>query len=182
MKDEDILTLLKKENYTKASEKLYAYFPVVRKQILANSGSRQDAEDIYQEALIVFFRKVQNPEFILTSSINTYLYSICRYLWSDVLKKRKIKTKVHTDTNEIAGNDTIWEEQEEKIKLAEQAVNRLGQRCKQLLQLFYYGKVDLKTIAQKMGFANEKVAKNQKYRCLENARTYLQTLKNNSHE
>lgn len=177
MKDDDILALLKKENYTKASEKLYAYFPVVRKQILANNGSQQDAEDIYQEALIVFFRQLQNPEFKLTSSINTYLYSVCRFLWKDVLKKRKVTLTDYAEISEIEESHANWMNQEEAAKRAEQAINMLGQRCKELLQMFYFFKSDLKTIAQKMGFSNAKVAKNQKYRCLEMARQYLQTLK-----
>lgn len=55
---------------------------------------------------------------------------------------------------------------------------KLGQKCKELLELFYFKKLSMKDISKKLGFASEKVAKNQKYRCIEKAK---ENLKNLSH-
>lgn len=202
MKDTQIIELLKSSNYTKAGEKLYGYFPVVQKLVLKNSGSKQDAEDIYQEALIILVRKVQTPGFVLTSSLNTYVYGICRFLWKDRLKQRNRTFTADTQQNieNIPENEfTEWQEEESEIQLAEQAVRLLGEKCRQLLQLFYFKKMSLKEIARKMKFS-DKVAstgsatgastlrqaqgsatyatiKNQKYRCLEKAKQNLINLK-----
>ncbi len=183
MNDQQIIEFFKAGNYSKASEKLYAYFPVIKKLVLKNSGSKQDAEDIYQEALIILINKTQNPEFKLTSSLNTYLYSICRLLWNDELKKKNKKIAV-----EIKGNESFLEEEvkptkdEHDQKLAEKAFDLLGEKCKDLLRLFYFKQMNLKDIAVKLRFATEKVAKNQKYRCMEKAKENLKTLKALTHE
>ncbi|HKC68018.1 MAG TPA: sigma-70 family RNA polymerase sigma factor [Bacteroidia bacterium] len=178
MKDEPIIELLRNHQYQKASEKLYTYFPVVKKLILKNNGSKQDAEDIYQEALVILIRKTQDTNFTLTSSLNTYLYSVCRYLWNDELKK---KNKTVNDAKNLPylSNEDFKEHihEETAYKQAEKAFNQLGDKCKQLLKLFYFDKISMKEIAAKVGFSTEKVAKNQKYRCIEKAKENLKTLK-----
>ena len=182
MKDEDIIELLKNNNYKKSAEKLYSYFPVVKKHILKNNGAKQDAEDVFQEALVILIRKVQSEQFKLTSSLNTYLYSICRYLWNDELKKKNRRADLNVDGNlDTLKNEDVSElvKEESDLKMAEKAFNGLGDKCKDLLQLFYFAKLSMKEIAEKLDFSSEKVAKNQKYRCIEKAKENLNTLKNN---
>ncbi|WP_315821201.1 hypothetical protein [Paraflavitalea speifideaquila] len=53
----------------------------------------------------------------------------------------------------------------------------LGERCRELLLLFYNGGLKLKDIAARMGYSSENTAKNQKYKCLEAARNKLKELK-----
>lgn len=185
MKDSQIIELLQRNNYAKVSEKLYGYFPVIKRFILKNSGSREDAEDIYQEALIILIRKVNTPEFILTSSLNTYLYSICRFLWSERLKKQSKHIEVDIEKNQHASIahelDTLYKTESEH-KLAEKAFQQLGEKCKHLLLLFYFKKMSMRDIALKLNFRSEKVAKNQKYRCIDKAKENLQTLITSSHD
>ena len=73
------------------------------------------------------------------------------------------------DSSEIETYSSLIEE-ESKFKTAEKALLEVGEKCRDLLRLFYFEKLDFKKIAEKIGLANERVAKNQKYRCLEKAR------------
>jgi RNA polymerase sigma factor (sigma-70 family) len=182
MKDQQIIKFLKAGNYSKVSQKLYAYFPVIKKLVLKNSGSKQDAEDVYQEALIILMNKMQNPEFKLTSSLNTYLYSVCRFLWNDELKKKNKAITIDIKGNETFLEDAAPTRDDRDQKLAEKAFDLVGEKCKELLRLFYFHQMSLKDIALKLRFSTEKVAKNQKYRCLEKAKENLRTLQNASHE
>jgi len=153
--------------------------------VLKNSGSREDAEDIYQEALIILIRKVQSADFVLTSSLNTYLYSICRFLWSERLRKKNKNIEVELEKVEPALSENELEllsKKETENTLAEKAFQQLGEKCKQLLLLFYFKKQAMKDIALKLKFSSEKVAKNQKYRCIEKAKENLQLLKSSGHE
>ncbi len=145
---------------------------------MKKGGSKEDAKDIFQEALIIFYRKAQDAKFNLTSSIGTYLYSVCRFLWKDELKKRNKNQTV--DLGDVSSDmqnelrETL--QKETRSKLAEQALSSIGERCLELLQRFYYKSLSMREIASEMGFSSENVAKNQKYKCLERARTKLKEL------
>jgi len=184
MNDDRILELLTAEQYVKASEKLYAYFPVIKKLVLKNSGTGQDAEDLYQEALLILVTKVRAGNFVLTSSLNTYLYSVCRFLWNDRLKKKNKSSVVDIDTVQVAAEQEaeVFIRSEGDTKLAEKAFQLLGEKCRQLLLLFYLQKLSMKEIAVTLRFGSEKTAKNQKYRCLDKAKEHLRTLIATSHE
>ena len=180
MTDQEIIELLRNNRNDKAFFALYKHFPLVRKMIISKGGKSEDAEDIYQEALIVLCRKVTQPKFKLTAQLSTYLYSVCRFMWNDELKKRgKQNLVVFDDSIDKAEEDSLNEilEEESQNKIAEKIINELGDRCKELLLLFYSGTMKLKDIALKMGYSSENTAKNQKYKCLENAKNKLQELK-----
>jgi len=49
--------------------------------VLNNNGTKDDAKDLFQEALIVLIQKLKIPEFELTANIKTYMYAIVRNLW-----------------------------------------------------------------------------------------------------
>ncbi len=48
-------------------------------------------------------------------------------------------------------------------------MEKIQDRCKQLLRLFYFENERMAEIAKKMGFSSEKSAKTQKYKCMEKA-------------
>lgn len=52
----------------------------------------------------------------------------------------------------------------------EKALTQIGKKCQELLELFYgFGK-SMAEIAKKLDFRNEKVAKAQKYKCIQKAK------------
>ncbi len=175
MKDEQILEWVRTGRQQKAFTKLYKHFTAIRKMIRENGGNKEDAEDIFQEALIIFSRKCEDPSFVLTSAVGTYLYGVSRFLWSDEMKKRSRQSEVGADIRRHDGWDegAEWEnvvEQEQKFKKAESVLSKIGEKCLQLLKLFYLENKSMKEIASKMEMNSEKIAKNQKYKCLERAR------------
>jgi RNA polymerase sigma factor (sigma-70 family) len=180
MSDQEIIELLKNGKQDKPFRALYKHFPSMKKLILSKGGKLEDAEDIYQEALIILFGKVNEADFKLTSQLHTYLYSICRILWKDELKKRNQLqfADVETKLNK-AEEDNLEEllENENKAKLAEKVIMELGEKCKELLLLFYAQALSMKKIATKMGYNSENTVKNQKYKCLEAAKKKLKKLK-----
>lgn len=180
MHDQKIIELIRTDNNDKALAALYKHFPMMRKMILSKGGNTEDAEDIFQEALIIFCRKAKEPGFELTAQLSTYLFSICRFLWKDELKRRKPLTSFDFETGFKQAEEKEIEElleRETRAKLAEKVLNELGERCRELLLLFYKGGFKLKDIASKMGYNSESTAKNQKYKCLEGAKNKLKELK-----
>ena len=73
-------------------------------------------------------------------------------------------------------------EEGKDFDLATAAFNLLGEKCRQLLILFYFKKKTFREIASALSFSDEKTAKNQKYRCIQKAKENYLTLTNRSHE
>ena len=180
MEDQKIIELIRLQKNDRALVALYKNFPAVKKMILSKGGHASDAEDIFQEGLIILCTKVKDPGFVLTAQLSTYLFSVCRFLWKDELKKRKDHQVLDFDTGLNAAEEQALKdhtEEDAQIKLAEKVINELGQRCREVLVLFYSGQLKLKAIAAKMGYNSENTAKNQKYKCLEAAKNKLKEMK-----
>jgi len=183
MTDNEIVEHIKNNKNDKILVTLYKNLPMIRKMILSNGGKVEDAEDIFQEALVVLCMNVKKPDFKLTSRLSTYLYSICRFMWKDELKKKNKMNFSYVDTIKDTIDENAIEEEiekEEQNKVAENVINSLGYRCKELLELFYTGQMKLKDIAIKMGYSSEATAKNQKYKCIEAAKKNLKEAQVNS--
>jgi RNA polymerase sigma factor (sigma-70 family) len=175
MTDNELIELITQKNIGKATKSLYKYFPVVKKYVLANNGTKEDAEDVFQDALIILFTKVGEGSFVLTSSLNTFLFSICRLKWFDKLRLLKKDVIVSNELNDSEYEKYIGED--DKVKLMQLAFEKLGSRCKELLYRFYYAKESMVKIAKEMKFSSDKLAKNQKYRCLEKTRELIKNAK-----
>ncbi len=173
MSNQKILEFFKNGQREKAFAQLYQLYPKIEKLILSKGGGKQDASDVFQEALIVLYRKLQSSDFVLTASFYTYLYSVSRYIWSDAQKQNSKIPKNQLDDFEEAIVKNVHEEK--KYRFAERAFYELGERCQQLLLMFYQKKMSFKAIANVMQFKSEKIAKNQKYKCLQKAKDIFQS-------
>jgi RNA polymerase sigma factor (sigma-70 family) len=179
MTDQRIIELIRAGKNDKALNALYQQFPMIRKLIRSKGGTRSDAEDVFQEALIVLLKKAASPDFQLTAKLSTYLYSVSRFLWNDQLKRRRPQVPVDESPAFDAAETTGLEEairEEARIRVAEQIIHNLKERCRELLLLFYHDKLSLLAIAERMGYGSENAAKTQKYKCLEAARNQFKSL------
>ena len=139
------------------------------KYVLTNQGNKQDAEDIFQEALAFFCEKVVSDNFKPSSTVNTYLYGVAKNLWRNQLRKKRPDL---TGEN-IEIEDEIIEQDYDLLKEAEKAISTLGKKCIELLQLFYFQSLKMDEIAKTLGFSSGKSARNQKYKCLAKAKANL---------
>ena len=146
------------------------YFDVIRILVVNNSGGISDAEDIFQETLIVFYRNVQKEKFKGNSSIKTYLYSIARNLWFNKIKSSKKGRKF--DIEEISDEDHPVElidlsDSDDRLKrLALSLLQAMKPGCKNILTDFYYNKLSIETIQKKYSYGSSQVVRTKKYRCL----------------
>lgn len=144
-------------------------FGMIQSFIIQNNGSYDDARDIFQEAMMVLYEKSKDENFILTSQIKTYVYSICRRLW---LKRLQHNQKFVGPVDSLQETIPVEEEIEQKQKLDDNfeimdvAMKSLGEPCKSLLEAYYINKKHMTEIADEFGYTNADNAKNQKYKCL----------------
>src|SRR5688500_11618467 len=93
--DEEIISSLSTPPLSKRGiEYLYKmHFESLSQYVMANNGSWQDAQDIFQEVIVSFIQLVQQNKFRGEASIKTFLYSMNRNIWLNELKKRGRSTE-----------------------------------------------------------------------------------------
>lgn len=169
--DQEIVEAIRSERNLDATIRhLYqAHFDAFANYIRSNSGKDEDAEDFFQEALVVFIKSIKKDKFRGDSSIKTFLYAILRNLWLNELKRR----------NKASVRETTYYEQGEKEEEAAYGVTyekettqqilaffeQLGENCKKILVMWYYQNMSMKDIALAMHYDSEQVARNTKYKC-----------------
>ncbi|HLY69623.1 MAG TPA: sigma-70 family RNA polymerase sigma factor [Puia sp.] len=157
-------------NNRQAIETIYKEnYAMVQNLILNNSGSSDDAKDVFQEAMIVLYEKVRSGSFELNCQIKTYVYSVCRRLWLKRLNQmQKITPEVQSLEELVAIEEEmeLHEQRNNDFVLMEKAMLHLGEPCKSLLEAYYLQKKSMVEIANNFGYTNADNAKNQKYKCL----------------
>jgi RNA polymerase sigma factor (sigma-70 family) len=153
--DKDVLQYLYKE-----------VFSQIRWLVIHNHGSEQDAKDIFQESMIVLYRKIRTGTFCLNCTLSTYIYSICRLLW---LKELQRKGRYQSAETEEAlclseGEDSSHGLEESKKELFLKHFNELSKDCKKILNLYLSG-VSVSEITKSMGFTSDQYTMERKYRC-----------------
>lgn len=178
--DPEILQNLQSNRSNQQDEGLRAlyqlHYGMIEQLVLRNNGEREDAADIFQDGLVALFHKSRQPDFVLTASLKTLLYAICRNLWLMKLRKRKRETPltdVHQETVSLDAGILDILEDNDRNQLVAEGLQYLGGDCQKVLQLYYFERSRMKEIADTMGYAGEQVAKNKKSRCLRKLREWV---------
>lgn len=143
-------------------------FPLVLKMVVQNSGTFEHAKDLFQDSMVIIWEKVVRRELNLYCPLETYLFSICRILWLEHLRKRKreLSGTGNALSNVRPYTSFFQEEPPDNFEKVKEAVESLGEPCTKLLNLFYYKKMTWEEIALELGYASAASARNQKYKCL----------------
>lgn len=145
----------------KALEIIYKkYYRMMTKLVVTNSGTEDEARDVYQDALVVFWQKARSANFVLTSKMSTYIYSICQNLWRKELDRKKRLSNEEKDAVEVTDMD-----KPEREKIIAKCLDQLGETCRKVLMYYYFDEMSMQEIADKLGFANTDTAKTKKYKC-----------------
>lgn len=162
------LSLGMQQNQTQMFELLYKkYFNMIKYFVLKNSGTDDDASDLFQESMVVVYEKLRDPGFNLSCAIQTYIYSIARNLWLKKLRSRQItgNIKDYEDYIELeVAEDDPTERQQHILK---KCLDKLGELCKDILVGFYYQNMKMEEIAVKYNYTSADHAKSQKYKCMQ---------------
>lgn len=156
----------------KALEFIYKkYYRMMTKLVITNSGTEEEARDIYQDALVVFWQKATSGNLVMTSKISTYIYSICQNLWRKELDRKKRLSNEEKDVSVEQDTETA-----ERNKIVAQCIDQLGETCKKVLMYYYFEEMSMQDIAEKLGFANTDTAKTKKYKCKKKLDELIKTL------
>jgi RNA polymerase sigma factor (sigma-70 family) len=154
------------------------HYRLLEGYILTNSGNEMDAEDIIQETLVVFIDIIQNDKYRNEASVRSFLYTLTRNLWITELRKRNsedrrngiFEANSEKQEDDISSYIVYREAQSMIVELLE----RMGEKCKQILTLFYYEDLPMKEILKQTNYENEQVLRNKKYKCLKELTSTIQ--------
>lgn len=148
-------------------------YPKIDRFVRRYGGVRCDTEDVLQEAMVVFYLKSKDYRFKLTCHPFTYIYSVAVNIFLD--SKRKYKNRIELVQEVRIGGDAFYYDEFElfinndedvlKQSLYKESFEKLKNKCKQLLTL-YYSESSVVEILNKMNFKNENMLYQQKRRCI----------------
>ena len=137
----------------------------IKKFILSYGGSEADAQDVFQEIVMVLYLKSKEKGFRLSSSLNTYLFGIGKNIWFRKYKREQIYSK-NEDLKHYADDDDLIEKiNEAEIRnLIIQYLNTLKEECKKMMRLILEGK-SLEEVQIEMNYNSIQYTKNRKLHC-----------------
>jgi RNA polymerase sigma factor, sigma-70 family len=148
--------------------------------IKKNRGTDKDAEDVFQDAMIVIYNKVSEGSLNLKCSLRTYLFSVAKILWLKELGLRgKNKVVIDDCDNFINENDGILEDivDTERKSIFLKHYNELTEDCQKIIKYFLRG-VSISEITKVMGYSSEQHTKNRRFRC---KKTLIEKILQNPH-
>ena len=152
-------------------------FHIILGLITKNGGQDADAEDIFQESLVIIYDNLINNNLILNVNFSTYLYAVAKNRWLDRLKKKGREINI-MDTQETIDYVDISLDIEEQIHRHEKRTlylrnfSKLSDSCKRVLQLFFEGN-NIASITAIMGFASDNYTRKRKFKCKERLIEYV---------
>jgi len=139
-------------------------FPVVARYVNKMGGTFDEAKDVFQDSLVIYYEKSVECSFELKTNEKAYLLGIAKHLW----------LKQHRDNSKLTPIDGLEIESEETAQASDKKVlnflQTAGKKCMDLLRSFYYDGLQLADAAELFGFSGVRSATVQKYKCLEKVR------------
>lgn len=180
MNDQQLITQLKKRDRNALKDVYREYKTEFFRFASRYTKTNDTLEDIFQDAIIALYEnalagKLDN----LNSSLKTYLFSIGKFM---LFKKFRDAKEIATeetyifDQKEKAVMNDVYEDEgpSEYHKKMVEGFKKLGDKCREILELFYLQGLKLEEIVSLQGYDNKNVVKSQKSRCLKSLKELIQ--------
>jgi RNA polymerase sigma factor (sigma-70 family) len=141
--------------------------------IVQNNGDSDDAQDVFQDALMAIYDRYCGRDFKLSGSFGALLMSICKRKWYDRLAQKKRDEQIRKPEADR------YEEEAPEVEAAEEAIlqqkrqaclgrvfSQLSEQCQQLLAMVTEGLATVEQMAEQLGFSNANALYQSKHRCI----------------
>jgi len=143
------------------------YYPIIEGYIIHNQGSREQARDVFQEAMIVVYNKIKSGHLELTCKFGTYLYAICKNMWIQERKKylqraEKLRQQPLVVNDPGPADDPLL--QNHLTDLFNKHFGDLSEDCQKILSM-YFNNFSVEDIRTAMNYKDLHHTADRKYRC-----------------
>jgi RNA polymerase sigma factor (sigma-70 family) len=174
--ESNIPELIKTGRDKEAIQSLYKnVLPNVKKYIRNNSGSNEDAFDIFQDALLSFYQSVMENKFDVQYKVYGYVYKLCVYRWINKAQRERLQFKEELPDVRVEEPKAWFSENEPKDEeaLLRNLFSSLGEKCLELLNYTIYKGMLLDDIMLRMNFQSAAAVRMQHMRCKEKLMTEM---------
>ncbi|GEM_PF-380040 len=150
-----------------------AVFPKVKNYITKNNGQQEDAYDVFQDAVFLFYRQIIEKTFNDKYTVYGYLYRLSINRWINKLRKDKrisFTESLDEDDSRVSYTDTEadpWRNNEEQTNILSTLFADIGDKCIEILTLVIYHNLLMEDIMIRTGLVSEGAVKMKLKRCKE---------------
>ncbi len=155
------------EGNSRIISKIYSTnFTQVKRFILQNKGGVEDAEDVFQKALLQIAVRHKKEGIQINSNFDAYLFTVCKNLWRRELNSKKNRVtnqeviELVSDAKENA--NALVEQKRHELFL--EKLNLVSDNCKKILSLFF-AKVPYAEIVESTEYNSETVVRQRVFKC-----------------
>lgn len=168
IREEQIPDLIRQGKGKEAIPLLYEkVFPLVKKYIGSHGGIKDDAFDLFQDALVDFYAQVIKGHYKEHYKVYGYLFKFCVHRWINQLKRSK-KIELREDLSVFDHREAVEAEYQllgKEENLLRTLFAPIGDKCIELLTHTVFHNMLMEDIVLRMGFASLAAAKMQHLRC-----------------
>ncbi|MBK0382495.1 sigma-70 family RNA polymerase sigma factor [Pedobacter sp. SD-b] len=140
-KDQYFLEGLISNNH-KVVQEIYAKFSdKIKRHILNNNGSVDDAGDVFQECLIDLYNQAKYKDLKLSCPFEPFFLLMCKRKWLNALKKKAIIPVTNNEEDLLNISEDVFlqaeelEAQQEQSELYLKMFQKLSERCQEIISL-----------------------------------------------
>jgi len=143
------------------------HYPIIEGYITHNQGSREQARDIFQDAMIIVYKRIKSDDLVLSCKFGTYLYAICKNIWMQERKKylqrnEKLRQQALEVNDPGPANDPLL--QNHLTDLFNKHFEALSKDCQKILSM-YFNNFSVEDIRAAMNYKDLHHTADRKYRC-----------------
>jgi len=152
------------------------FYPRIKRMVTSNSGNADDAWDVFQDAMVVVYKRALNPDFVLTCPFYYFLRGISWNIWLRELRGRGLRPKVTFEDDDEYIDEANVEDaihQMERHALYKEKFAELSEKCQRLIQLVFQKK-KMREIAVLLNHKNAHTTRQQHFKCRKKLKELVQ--------
>lgn len=139
--------------------------------IKKNNGSRQEAQDIFQDSILSFYQYVIEGKYDERYTIGAFLFRVSKNKWINRVKQ--IQRNLHIETFIEQELEIKEIENVKKNEIVMKVLSQIGERCREVLTYSILYDLSMEDISVRMGFNSTNTAKTKNYKCKKKLEKYL---------
>jgi RNA polymerase sigma factor (sigma-70 family) len=148
----------------------------VQQFVVKNSGSLDEAKDVFQSAISQFYVTLYQTDLALKCSVKIFIYSTARKIWHKKLQEKRKDINFTKHAEEYIEMNDIFASMEKRNKLCsviEDSLKVLGEPGRTIVSEYFYKNISAQEIANKMNYTSAEQATEKVFKFIEKLKSIV---------